>query len=104
MARAEIDTTTAAGRLGFGLSERLQRSLATTTAAESLLSRTRHVKRNVKRWRGGARVRRWVAAGVLEATTGFRRVTGCQDRPQLVAALSARDAQRGLGASSQLGA
>ena len=34
-------------------STRLQRSLATTTAAESLLSRTRHVKRNVKRWRGG---------------------------------------------------
>ena len=35
------------------LSSRLQRSLATTNAAESLLSRTRHVKRNVKRWRGG---------------------------------------------------
>ncbi len=32
---------------------RLRRSLATTNAAESLLSRTRHVKRNVKRWRGG---------------------------------------------------
>ena len=45
--------------LGFGLSERLQRSLATTNAAESLLSRTRHVKRNVKRWRGGAMVLRW---------------------------------------------
>ena len=31
------------------LSERLRRSLATTNAVESLLSRTRHVKRNVKR-------------------------------------------------------
>ena len=39
--------------LGLGLSERLQRSLATTNAIESLLSRTRHVQRNVKRWRGG---------------------------------------------------
>ena len=57
--------------IGFGLSERLPRSLATTNAAESLLSRTRHVKRNVKRWRGGAMVLRWVAAGVLEATTAF---------------------------------
>ena len=88
--------------LGFGLSERLQRSLATTNAAESLLSRTRHVKRNVKRWRGGATVLRWVAAGVLEATKGFRRGKGCKDMPQLVAALRARDAQLGLGESSQM--
>ena len=88
--------------LGFGLSERLQRSLATTNAAESLLSRTRHVKRNVKRWRGGAMVRRWVAAGVLEATKGFRRIKGCKDMPQLVAALRARDAQLGLEESSQM--
>ena len=56
--------------LGVGLSERLQRSLATTNAIESLLSRTRHVKRNVKRWRGGMMVLRWVAAGVLEAAEG----------------------------------
>ena len=59
------------------LSARLQRSLATTNAAESLLSRTRHVKRNVKRWRGGQMMLRWVAAGVLEAVKGFRRVKGC---------------------------
>ena len=39
--------------LGVGLSERLQRSLATTNAIERLLSRTRHVQRHVKRWRGG---------------------------------------------------
>ena len=38
---------------GLGLSERLQRSLTMTNATESLISRTRHVKRNVKRWRGG---------------------------------------------------
>ena len=73
--------------LGLGLSERLQRSLATTNAIESLLSRTRHVQRHVKRWRGGTMVLRWVAAGVLEAAKGFRRVKGCQDMPALVAAL-----------------
>ena len=53
--------------LTLNLSARLRRSLATTNAAESLLSRTRHVKRNVKRWRGGQMMLRWVAAGVLEA-------------------------------------
>jgi len=39
--------------LTLKLSPRLRRSLATTHAAERLISRTRSVKRNVKRWRGG---------------------------------------------------
>jgi hypothetical protein len=51
----------------LNLSARLRRSLATTNAAESLLSRTRHVQRNVKRWRSGQMMLRWVAAGVSEA-------------------------------------
>ena len=88
--------------IGLRLSARLQRSLATTNAVESLLSRTRHVKRNVKRWRGGTMVLRWVAAGVLEAAKGFRRVKGCTDMPRLVAALRARDAQLGLGDSAEM--
>ena len=88
--------------LGLGLSERLQRSLATTNAIESLLSRTRHVQRHMKRWRGGTMVLRWVTAGVLEAAKGFRRVQGCQDMPALVAALRARDARLGLGESSEM--
>jgi transposase-like protein len=83
--------------LSFDLSTRLQRSLATTNAAESLISRTRHVKRNVTRWRGGQMMLRWVAAGVLEAATGFRRLKGHADMPKLVAALRARDQQLGLG-------
>lgn len=82
--------------LALGLSERLCRSLATTNAAESLISRTRHVKRNVKRWRGGQMVLRWAAAGVLEAVKGFRRLKGHKDMPKLVAALRARDQQIGL--------
>ena len=81
------------------LSARLQRSLATTNAAESLLSRTRHVKRNVKRWRGGQMMLRWVAAGILEAVKGFRRLKGCGDMPKLVAALRARDQRLGLAES-----
>ncbi len=49
------------------------------------------MKRNVKRWRGGQMVVRWVAAGILEAVKGFRRLKGHQAMPQLVAALRARD-------------
>ena len=85
--------------LTLHLSARLQRSLATTNAAESLLSRTRHVKRNVKRWRGGQMMLRWVAAGVLEAVKGFRRLKGHADMPRLVAALRTRDQRLGLGVS-----
>ena len=39
--------------LTLELSPQLRRSLSTTNAVESLISRTRLVKRNVKRWRGG---------------------------------------------------
>ena len=62
-------------------------------------SRTRHVKRNVKRWRGGQMMLRWVAAGVLEAVKGFRRLKGHADTPRLVAALHARYQRLGLGVS-----
>lgn len=82
--------------IGFGLTPTLRRSLSTTNAAESLISRTRHVKRNVKRWRTGQMVVRWVAAGVLEAVKGFRRLKGHKEMPKLVAALRARDQQLGL--------
>jgi putative transposase len=85
--------------LGLNLSDTLRRSLTTTNAAESLISRTRHIKRNVKRWRGGQMVVRWVAAGVLEAVKGFRRLKGHKAMPQLVAALRARDQQLGIVAA-----
>jgi len=82
--------------LTLRVSERLQRSLATTNAIESLMSRTRHIKHNVTRWRHGKMIVRWVAVGVLEAAKGFRRLKGCADMPTLVATLRARDQQLGL--------
>jgi putative transposase len=82
--------------LTLGLSDRLRQSLATTNAIESVISRTRHVKRNVKRWRGGQMVLRWTAAAVLEAVKGFRRLKGRADMPKLVAALRARDQELGF--------
>jgi putative transposase len=87
--------------LTLGLSDRLRQSLATTNAIESLISRTRQVKRNVKRWRGGQMVLRWTAAAILEAVKGFRRLKGHKDMPKLVAALRARDQQLGLEVSAE---
>ena len=85
--------------LALGLSDRLRQSLVTTNAIESVISRTRHLKRNVKRWRGGQMVLRWTAAAVLEAVKGFRRLKGHKDMPKLVAALRARDQQLGIAVS-----
>src|SRR5712692_657533 len=87
--------------LTLGLSDRLRQSLATTNAIESLISRTRHVKRNVKRWRGGQMVLRWTAAAILEAVKGFRRLRGHADMPKLVAALRARDQELGIAVSAE---
>jgi len=87
--------------LTLGLSDRLRQSLATTNAIASLISRTRHVKRNVKRWRGGQMILRWTAAAILEAVKGFRRLKGHKDMPKLVAGLRARDQQLGLEVSAE---
>ena len=85
--------------LTLGLSDRLRQSVATTNTIESLISRTRHVKRNVKRWRGGHMVLRWTAAAILEAVKGFRRLKGHKDMPKLLAGLRARDQQLGIAVS-----
>jgi hypothetical protein len=87
--------------LRLRLSERLRRSLATTNPIERLMSRTRHVHRNVKRWRNGKMMIRWMTAAVFEAAKGFRRVKGCKDLPALVIALRRRDEQLGLTKPSE---
>lgn len=82
--------------VGLPISDRLRRSLATTNPIESLISRARHVHRNVKRWRNGKMMIRWMTAAVAEAAKGFRRVKGCKDLPALVTALRSRDEHLGL--------
>jgi putative transposase len=72
----------------LGLSDRLARTLTNTNAIESMISITRSTSANVKRWRDGKMIKRWVAAGMLNAERSFRRVKGCKDMPTLVAALA----------------
>ena len=52
-----------------------------------------------RQWRGGQIVLGWVAAGILEAVKGFRRLQGHTAMPQLVAALRARHQQLGIAES-----
>jgi transposase-like protein len=65
----------------------LERTLATTNPIENLNGGIRRVTRNVKRWRDGSMVKRWVATSVLESARGFRRLRGFKGMPTLVAAL-----------------
>ena len=71
----------------FGVSKSLERTLSTTNPIENLNGGIRNVIRRVKRWRGGDMVVRWVAAGAIECSRGFRRVRGYKSLPKLEAAL-----------------
>ena len=72
----------------------LRRSLACTNIAENMMGTIRRVTRNVKRWRNGKMALRWVAAGMIEAAEGFRRLKAHKQLPILRAALLAH--QEGL--------
>ena len=56
----------------------------------------RRVTANVKRWRNGKMALRWVAAGMLEAKRGFRRLKAHKQLPALRAALVAHHQQQNL--------
>ena len=71
----------------LGVSDRLARTLSSTNAIESLISVARDTTRNVKNWRDGKMIKRWCAAGMLNAERNFRRLKGYKDMPVLVAAL-----------------
>jgi transposase-like protein len=77
----------------LGLSDRLCRTLTNTNTIESMISVAKTTTRNVKRWRDGKMIKRWVAAGMLNAERSFRRIKGVKDMPTLLAALARHVAQ-----------
>ncbi|MDQ3571189.1 MAG: IS256 family transposase [Actinomycetota bacterium] len=73
----------------LGVPPTLARTLRSTNAVESMIEICRDHSTNVKRWRDGAMVLRWCAAGMAEAAKQFRRVNGFMHLPALRAALDA---------------
>jgi putative transposase len=69
----------------LGIDGRLAGTLTSTNPVESMISIARTTCRNVKRWRDGQMVRRWIAAGMLAAERSFRRLKGYKDMPALAA-------------------
>jgi transposase-like protein len=87
--REGLEETLTVKRLG--LQGTLERTLATTNPIENLNGSVRRVAGRVRRCRGGQMALRWIAAALLEAAQGFRRVRGYRDLPQLVSMLRALD-------------
>src|SRR5712692_8463725 len=67
--------------------EKLRRTLSSTNVIESAFSIVETVCRNVKRWRDGDQIERWVASGLLVAERQLRRVIGYQQIPTLLSSM-----------------
>ena len=80
-----LEETLTATRLGLNGS--LLDTFKSTNPIESMISIARDVTGNVKRWKNGKMVVRWMAAGLLDAEKRFRRVKGYRDMPMLRVAL-----------------
>ena len=74
----------------LGLNGSLLDTFKSTNPIESMISIARDVTGNVKRWKNGKMVVRWMAAGLLDAEKRFRRVKGYRDMPMLRVALRRR--------------
>jgi transposase-like protein len=68
--------------------EQLRRTLASTNVIESAFSIVETVCRNVKRWRDGDPIERWVGSGLLVAERQFRKVIGHRQIPLLLASIA----------------
>jgi putative transposase len=68
--------------------DQLRRTLSSTNVIESAFSIVETVCRNVKRWRAGDQIERWVGSGLLVAERQFRKVIGFRQIPQLLSSLA----------------
>jgi transposase-like protein len=73
----------------------LYRTLRGTNPIENLNGSVAEYTHNVKRWRHGSMIVRWVSAALLEAQKHFRRIRGSRDLPRLLQALQALEAEQG---------
>ena len=80
----------------LGIAGALYRSLRSTNAIENLNGSVVSFCRNVRRWRDGSMLLRWIGASLQEAQNKFRRLRGFRDMKYLVAALDRRTEHQGV--------
>jgi transposase-like protein len=71
----------------LGVTGALYRTLRSTNAIENLNGLVGQFVRNVRRWRDGAMLVRWIATALQEAQRRFRRIRGYGEMPALIRAL-----------------
>jgi putative transposase len=87
----------------MNLSLALRRCLGSTNVIESSLSGNSEKTGHVRRWRDGAMVVRWVAAGLVATEKHFRKVMGYRDLWELQAHLHEMDVKQGLVRERKVG-
>lgn len=68
--------------------DQLRRTLCCTNVIESAFSVVETICRNVKRWRDGDHIERWVGSGLLIAERQFRKVIGHKQIPLLLSSMA----------------
>jgi transposase-like protein len=76
--------------------DQLRRTLCCTNVIESAFSIVETVCRNVKRWRDGDHIERWVGSGLLVAERQFRKVIGHRQIPLLLASIATAVSKKSL--------
>jgi transposase-like protein len=85
--REGLEETLTLQRLGVKVKGALWKTLRSTNPIENLNGAVAHFTRNVRRWRSGTMMLRWVGSAILEAEKNFRRIRGYRELPSLIAAL-----------------
>ena len=80
----------------LGVTGALYRSLRSTNAIENLNGSVVHFCHNVRRWKDGSMLVRWIGSALNEAQQRFRRLKGFQEMKHLVAALDRQDDREGV--------
>ena len=76
--------------------EQLRRTLSSTNVIESAFSIVETVCRNVRRWRDGDQIERWVGSGLLVAERQFRKVIGFRQIPLLLSSMANAVAKKSI--------
>jgi transposase-like protein len=85
--REGLEETLTLQRLGLKVKGALWRTLRSTNPIENLNGGVAQFTRNVRRWRGGSMILRWVGSAILEAEKKFHRVRGHRELPTLIGTL-----------------
>jgi len=87
--------------LGIKVGGALWKTLRSTNPIENLNGGVAQFTRNVRRWRNGSMILRWVGSAILEAEKKFRRVRGHREMPVLIQALRDRVNNKEVSKASQ---